>query len=156
MTRIPANERQGRRHTSAVTVTVLAPPPPAQRLNPRDVEISYFRASGAGGQHRNKTETAVRAVHRPTGLSAVAASERSQSVNLERAMAVLSARVSARSSAAIQGKVGEDRRRQHGSGDIAERQRSYLFREGVAVDHRTGVRVKLAAALDGDLGPFAA
>lgn len=154
MTRIPANERQGRRHTSAVTVAILAPPPPAEQLDPREVEISYFRASGKGGQHRNKTETAVRAVHRPTGLTATATSERSQSVNQERALAVLSARVSAQRQAAIQGKVDRARRSQHGSGDIAERQRSYLFREGVAVDHRTGVRVRLAAALDGDLAAF--
>lgn len=138
-----------------MTVAVLAPLPKAQGLRESDVEISYFRASGKGGQHRNKTETAVRVVHRPTGLTATAASERSQSVNQERALAVLSARVSARQQATIQGKVDQQRRSMHGSGDIAERQRSYLFREGVAVDHRTGVRVPLRAALDGDLAPFA-
>jgi peptide chain release factor 1 len=157
VSRIPPNEKRGRRHTSAVTVSVL-PVPKAIRtvLNDGDVSIEFFRAGGKGGQHRNKTETAVRAVHRPTGLTAVIADERSQSTNRERALEVLSARVADRARRAVEGKRGAVRAAMHGSGDISERFRSYLWREGTVVDHSTGRTAPLKAVLDGDFSAFAA
>jgi peptide chain release factor 1 len=156
VTRIPSNERSGRRHTSAVTVAVLAIPTNVEAgLNLREVRIEAFRGTGPGGQHRNKTETAIRAVHVPTGLMAVIANERSRETNRLRALEVLAARVLASRDKVARAAREAERSGMHGSGHIAERQRSYLWREGVAVDHRTGVRVPLARALDGDFGAFA-
>jgi peptide chain release factor 1 len=157
VTRIPTNERNGRRHTSAVTVAVLPIPDQLETvLAAAEVRIEAFRATGPGGQHRNKTETAIRAIHLPTGLMAVIANERSRESNRRLALEVLTARVvNARTQAAAISRETE-RAGMHGRGHIAERQRSYLWREGVAVDHRTGVRVPLSRALDGELAPFAA
>ena len=157
VTRIPSNERGGRRHTSAVTVAVLPIPSALDTvLDMSEVTIEAFRATGPGGQHRNKTETAIRAIHRPSGLMAVIANERSREANRLLALEVLTARVvAARTRQAAVGREAE-RASMHGRGHIAERQRSYLWREGVAVDHRSGVRVPLARALDGELAAFAA
>lgn len=156
VTRQPVNDRTGRRHTSAVTVAVLpVPVDVTAALDLREVAITTFRSSGAGGQNVQKTETAIRAIHRPTGLSAVIQDERSQSRNKQRALQVLAARVASLRSGEAGGVQAARRSAMHGSGNIAERQRSYLWREGVAVDHRTGVRVDLGQALDGNLAPFA-
>jgi peptide chain release factor 1 len=156
VTRIPINEKTGRRHTSAVTVAILEVPERVSVvLNASDVQIDTFRGTGPGGQHRNKTDSAVRATHVPTGLVAVAQDDRSQHVNKERALEVLAARVTERKSTAMTEVRERKRARDHGRGHIAERQRSYLWREGVAVDHTSGVRVPLTRALNGDLFEFA-
>jgi peptide chain release factor 1 len=124
-------------------------------LSLSDVKIEFFRAGGKGGQHRNKTETAVRVVHLPTGLTATIADERSQSTNQERALAVLSARVLAKRTTDERRVRDAVRSKMHGSGDIAERFRSYLWREGTVVDHQTGKTAPLAKVLDGDFSAFA-
>lgn len=154
VTRIPPNEKQGRRHTSAVTVAVLSVMAQRAELDLNDVRIDLFRASGKGGQNRNKRETAVRAVHVPTGITATSAGERFQEVNKERALEVLSARVAAHNERDIREQYNTQKSKMHGSGHIAERQRSYLWREGVAVDHQTGIRVPLKDALNGELSAF--
>jgi peptide chain release factor 1 len=151
VSRIPWNERKGRRHTSAVTVSVLPVPERISAvLDMKDVTVEFFRASGKGGQHRNKTETAVRAVHKPTGLRAVIADERSQSSNKDRALALLAARVAERRQNAADQRIGAKRSEQHGSGHISERFRSYLWREGIVVDHESGRSAPLRQVLDGD------
>lgn len=155
VSRIPWNERKGRRHTSAVTVSVLPVPERiAAVLDMKDVTIEAFRASGPGGQNRNKSETAIRAVHKPTGLKAVIADEKSQLTNKERALSLLAARVydsRTRSSERIRERI---RKTHHGSGDIAERFRSYLWREGKVVNHATGQSAPLKDVLDGDFSAF--
>jgi peptide chain release factor 1 len=156
VTRIPINERRGRRHTSAVTVAVLPVPTNVTvTLDPSEVRIDTFRGTGPGGQHRNKTDSAVRATHIPSGMVAVAQGDRSQHVNRERALEVLSARLQMEAVSTSERTQTSIRKQHHGRGHIAERQRSYLWREGVAVDHTSGVRVPLTRALDGDLGQFA-
>lgn len=151
VSRIPANEKRGRRHTSAVTVSVLPVPERLDTaLDMREVDIQFFRASGKGGQHRNKVETAVRAVHKPTGLRAVIADDRSQSANKERALALLAARVAARQSQETQQKRDAIRAAHHGSGHISERFRSYLWREGIVVDHQGGKQIALKSFLEGN------
>lgn len=150
-----SRKRDGRRHTSAVTVAVLPVEPAARAaLALRDVDISTFRASGAGGQHMQKTETAVRVVHRPTGLTAVVQDERSQASNKERALEVLSARLDARLRQAADGRVAATRAAQVGSGAWAERIRSYTEDADRVVDHRTGVAASLRRFMAGDLGAF--
>jgi peptide chain release factor 1 len=155
VTRIPPNEKNGRRHTSAVTVAVLSPIRLVDSgVNLRDVRIEAYKASGNGGQNRNKRETAIRVVHVPTGISAISAGERFKEVNQERALEVLSARVTAYNERKVTERYNTLKAKMHGSGHIAERQRSYLWREGVAVDHQTGVRVNLKDALNGNLELF--
>lgn len=155
VTREPANDRSGRRHSSAVTVAVL----PVRRatvaaLDLAQVRLDTFRPSGHGGQAMQKTESAVRAVHLPTGLSAVIADERSQVHNKERALELLAARLSARTGRADQAKEDRLRRRQIGSGHIAERVRTYAWKAGLVTDHRSGISVPLAAVLAGELEPL--
>jgi peptide chain release factor 1 len=156
VTREPGNDRQGRRHTSAVTVAVLPVRATAEVLDLRDVRLDTFRASGHGGQHMQKTESAVRAVHIPTGLRAVIANERSQAHNKERALELLAARVAAKVGQA--GQIHEDRlrRSQVGSGHISERSRTYAWKAGLVTDHRTGVSLPLADVLAGGLEPLLA
>jgi peptide chain release factor 1 len=153
--RQPANDRAGRRHTSAVTVAVL---PVAQSdiamLDLREVDITSFRSSGAGGQNVQKTETAIRAVHRPTGLTAVIQDERSQSRNRDRALEVLAARVAERSRSGAAASRAQARREMVGAGHIAERMRTYAWRERTVTDHRTGVSQPLDRVLGGNLDAF--
>lgn len=151
VSRIPSNEKHGRRHTSAVTVSVLPVPEKIDTvLDMKDVTVEFFRASGKGGQHRNKTETAVRVVHKPTGLKAVIADERSQSSNKERALTLLAARVAQRRQDVSKERIDAKRSKQHGTGHISERFRSYLWREGTVVDHQSGRSASLRQVLDGD------
>lgn len=153
VSRIPWNERKGRRHTSAVTVSVLPVPERVSAvLDMKDVTLDYFRASGPGGQNRNKSETAVRAVHKPTGLKAIIADEKSQLTNKERALSLLAARVQQQRSQRAAQHRDAVRSKMHGSGMIAERFRSYLWREGKVVNHETGQSAPLRAVLDGDFG----
>ena len=152
--RVPATETQGRIHTSACTVAVL---PEADalaevRLDPAELRIDTFRASGAGGQHINKTDSAVRVTHLPTGLVAECQDGRSQHANKASALKVLAARLKDMQQRARQAKTAATRKSLVGSGDRSERIRTYNFPQGRLTDHRIDLTLyKLAAILDGDL-----
>lgn len=155
VSRIPNNEKHGRRHTSAVTVSVLPVPERVSDVfDEKDVRIETFKATGAGGQHRNKTMSAIRAIHKPTGLTATIADERSQHTNRERALALLAARVQRKAQSVSDIQRQSAKSAMHGSGNIAERFRSYLWREGTVVNHVTGVSASLRSVLDGDFSIF--
>ena len=152
--RVPATETQGRIHTSACTVAVL---PEADEvgdvvLNPADLQIDTFRASGAGGQHINKTDSAVRITHLPTGTVVECQDDRSQHKNKARAMAVLAARIKDKQVREQQAKTAAERKSLVGSGDRSERIRTYNFPQGRMTDHRINLTLyKLAQIMDGDL-----
>ncbi len=151
--RIPDTEAGGRIHTSAATVAVL---PEAEEvdvaINPDDLRIDTLRSGGAGGQHVNKTESAVRITHLPTGIVVMSQDERSQHKNKDKGMRVLRSRLlDLREREAAQS-IGTLRRSQVGSGDRSERIRTYNFPQGRVTDHRIGLTLyRLPAALDGDL-----
>ncbi len=152
--RIPLTETQGRIHTSACTVAVLAEADPAQEiaLNPADLRIDTFRASGAGGQHVNKTDSAIRITHLPTGLVAECQDDRSQHRNKAKALAVLAARLRDKEQAERSAKEAAHRKGLIGSGDRSDRIRTYNFPQGRLTDHRINLTLyKLQAVLDGDL-----
>ncbi|MCK6426320.1 MAG: peptide chain release factor 1 [Burkholderiaceae bacterium] len=152
--RVPVTEAQGRIHTSACTVAVLPEPDEAEEvaLDPADLRIDTFRASGAGGQHINKTDSAVRITHLPTGLVAECQDDRSQHRNRAKAMAVLAARLRDRERQARQAKEAATRRSLVGSGDRSDRIRTYNFPQGRLTDHRINLTLyRLAAVMDGDL-----
>ena len=151
--RVPETETQGRIHTSTVTVAVL---PEAEEveveINPGDLQVDVFRASGAGGQHVNKTESAIRMTHLPTGIVVECQDERSQFKNKDKAMRVLRARLFERKQQEQEAAIAADRRSQVGTGDRSERIRTYNFPQGRVTDHRIGLTLyKLDAILDGDL-----
>lgn len=147
--RTPAGE--DRRHTSAVTVALLpAPAPETGSLERRQLRIETFRASGAGGQNVQKVETAVRVTHLPSGLSVVVQDERHQERNRALALVRLEERVSRRAAGQRRQRDDALRARMHGSGDSAERIRSYLYGRGMVVDHRSGKRASLARVLGGE------
>ena len=152
--RVPETEAQGRIHTSACTVAVM---PEADQvadvsIRPEDVRIDVYRASGAGGQHVNKTESAVRITHLPTGIVAECQDGRSQHQNKERAFAVLAARIKDRETRETQAKEAATRKSLIGSGDRSERIRTYNFPQGRVTDHRINLTLyKIAAIMDGDL-----
>jgi len=152
--RVPATETQGRIHTSACTVAVL-PEPDAkeeQALNPADLRIDTFRASGAGGQHVNKTDSAIRITHLPTGLVAECQDDRSQHRNRAKAMAVLAARLRDKEQNERSAKQAAMRKSLIGSGDRSDRIRTYNFPQGRLTDHRINLTLyKLDAIMDGDL-----
>ena len=152
--RVPATETQGRIHTSACTVAVLAEPDEAQavQINPADLRIDTFRASGAGGQHINKTDSAVRITHVPTGIVAECQDDRSQHRNKARALQVLSARIQEKERAERAAKDAALRKGLIGSGDRSDRIRTYNFPQGRLTDHRINLTLyKLAAIMEGDL-----
>ena len=152
--RVPATEAQGRIHTSACTVAVMAEPDEQAEvsLNPADLRIDTFRASGAGGQHVNKTDSAIRITHLPTGIVAECQDDRSQHRNKAKAMAVLLARLRDRERDERQRKEATERRTLIGSGDRSDRIRTYNFPQGRLTDHRIGLTLyRLSAILDGDL-----
>lgn len=150
--RVPVTETQGRIHTSTATVAVL---PEAEevdiQINPQDLEISTMRASGAGGQHVNTTDSAVMMVHKLTGVTVYCADERSQIKNRAKALTVMRSRL-------LQAKVDEEnakyaaeRKGQIGTGDRSERIRTYNYPQGRLTDHRIGMNLSLQSVIDGDL-----
>ncbi|MEM7503822.1 MAG: peptide chain release factor 1 [Pseudomonadota bacterium] len=152
--RVPATESQGRIHTSACTVAVLPEPDEVEEIdiNPADLRVDTFRASGAGGQHVNKTDSAVRLTHLPTGIVVECQDERSQHKNRARAMSLLQAKLLDAEVAARESEQAEKRKLQVGSGDRSERIRTYNFPQGRVTDHRVNLTLyKLAEILEGDL-----
>jgi peptide chain release factor 1 len=153
--RVPATESQGRIHTSACTVAVMPEPDEAEevQLNPAELRIDTFRASGAGGQHVNKTDSAIRITHLPTGLVAECQDDRSQHRNKAKAMAVLAARLRDKDKNERAAKEAATRKGLIGSGDRSDRIRTYNFPQGRLTDHRINLTLyKLGAIMDGDLG----
>ena len=151
---MPVTETQGRIHTSAATVAVMPEPDEAAAvtLNPADLRIDTFRASGAGGQHINKTDSAVRVVHLPTGLVAECQDSRSQHSNKARALQVLQARLQEKERSERAAKEAATRKGLIGSGDRSDRIRTYNFPQGRVSDHRINLTLyKLAAVMEGDL-----
>ena len=151
--RVPETETQGRIHTSAVTVAVL---PEADEvdveINPQDLRIDVYRASGAGGQHVNKTESAVRITHIPTGLVVQWQEERSQHKNKAKAMKVLAARLYELKQREQQKQLSQERRSMVGTGDRSERIRTYNFPQGRVTDHRIGLTLyRLEDIMQGDI-----
>ena len=151
--RVPETESGGRVHTSTATVAVLPEMETVDvQLDPADVEMQVFRSSGAGGQHINKTSSAVRLIHRPTGTVVECQQERSQFQNREKAMRLLASILYEREQERIESEYGENRRSQVGSGMRNERIRTYNFPQGRLTDHRVGLTLyKLDAVMDGDL-----
>jgi len=154
--RVPTTETSGRIHTSAATVFVLPEQEEVDvQLRPEDLKIEVQRASGAGGQHVNKTESAVRIVHLPTGLEVYCQDGRSQIKNKEKAMTILRARVKNRLEGEEKAKLDSTRKAQIGSGDRSEKIRTYNYPQNRVTDHRIGLTVyNLEAVLQGDLDEF--
>ncbi len=152
--RVPQTEAQGRIHTSACTVAVL---PEADTvgevaINPAEIRIDTFRASGAGGQHVNKTDSAVRVTHLPTGIVVECQDDRSQHKNKAQALAVLAARIRDRQQRAQEAQIASTRKSLVGSGDRSERIRTYNFPQGRVTDHRINLTLyRIDAIMDGDL-----
>ncbi|POF64247.1 peptide chain release factor 1 [Novacetimonas maltaceti] len=154
--RVPATESQGRIHTSTVTVAVL---PEAEdvdvEINDTDLRIDVYRASGAGGQHVNKTESAVRITHMPSGIVVAMQEEKSQHKNRAKAMKILRARLYERNRAAAHETRAADRRSQVGTGDRSERIRTYNFPQGRVTDHRIGLTLyKIDKVMGGEFDEF--
>ncbi|WP_427913500.1 peptide chain release factor 1 [Ramlibacter sp. MMS24-I3-19] len=152
--RVPATETQGRIHTSACTVAALPEPDEAQavQINPADLRIDTFRASGAGGQHINKTDSAVRITHIPTGIVAECQDDRSQHRNKAKALQVLAARIQEKERAERAAKEAATRKGLIGSGDRSDRIRTYNFPQGRVTDHRINLTLyKLTFVMEGDL-----
>ena len=157
--RVPATESQGRIHTSACTVAVMPEPDEAEEvtLNPADLRIDTFRASGAGGQHINTTDSAIRITHIPTGIVAECQDDRSQHRNKAKAMAVLVARLREKDRSERAAKEAATRKGLIGSGDRSDRIRTYNFPQGRLTDHRINLTLyKLQQIMDGDLADVVA
>ena len=152
--RVPETETQGRIHTSTVTVAVLPEAEEVEvQIDPKDLKIDTYRSSGAGGQHINKTESAIRITHLPTGLVVECQDERSQYKNKDKAMRVLRSRLLERSQEAQDREIASARRSQVGTGDRSERIRTYNFPQGRVSDHRIGLTLyKIDDIMNGDLG----
>jgi peptide chain release factor 1 len=151
--RVPETESQGRVHTSTVTVAVLPEVGEVEvEISPSDLQIDTFRASGAGGQHVNKTESAIRITHLPTGLVIECQDERSQHKNKDKAMKILRSRLYEKKLEEQNAKIASERKLQVGTGDRSERIRTYNFPQGRMSDHRIGLTLyKLEAIMNGDL-----
>jgi peptide chain release factor 1 len=152
--RVPATEAQGRIHTSACTVAVMPEPDEAEeiQINPADLRIDTFRASGAGGQHVNKTDSAIRVTHLPTGIVAECQDDRSQHRNKAKALAVLAARLREKDRSERAAKEAATRKGLIGSGDRSDRIRTYNFPQGRLTDHRINLTLyKLQSIMEGEL-----
>ena len=151
--RVPETETQGRIHTSTVTVAVLPEADEVEfEINPKDLQIDTFRSSGAGGQHINKTESAIRITHLPTGVVVEGQDERSQYKNKDKAMKILRSRLYEAAQAEQNAAIAADRRSQVGTGDRSERIRTYNYPQSRVTDHRIGLTLyKLDSILNGDL-----
>ena len=152
--RVPATETQGRIHTSAATVAVMPEADEAGgvEINPSDVRVDTYRSSGAGGQHVNKTDSAVRLTHLPTGIVVECQDGRSQHKNREQAWRVLAARIKDKQVREQQAKEASERKSLVGSGDRSDRIRTYNFPQGRVTDHRINLTLhKIDAIMDGDL-----
>lgn len=151
--RVPETEASGRIHTSTVTVAVLAEVEDVEvEINPVDLSIDRFRAGGAGGQHVNKTESAVRITHIPSGIVVECQDERSQHKNMERAMKLLRAKLFEEKQRQQNAEIAKERKSQVGTGDRSERIRTYNYPQSRVTDHRIGLTIhKLEMFLDGDL-----
>jgi peptide chain release factor 1 len=154
--RVPATESQGRIHTSTATVAVLPEIDDVEiAINPADLEIDVYTASGPGGQHMQKNSTAVRITHKPSGMVVSCESERSQTQNRERALAVLRARLYEEEQRRQMEERGEERRLQVGSGERSEKIRTYNYPQNRVTDHRIGLTLyRLDAVVNGDLDEF--
>lgn len=152
--RVPETEAQGRVHTSTSTVAIMPEADEAEEINinPSDLRVDTFRASGAGGQHVNKTDSAVRLTHLPTGLVVECQDDRSQHRNRDKAMQVLAARLKSQQLQEMQDKEAEQRRSLVGTGDRSERIRTYNYPQGRITDHRINLTMhKLNYVMEGDL-----
>ena len=153
--RVPVTETQGRIHTSAATVAVMPEPDETEaiKLNPAELRIDTYRASGAGGQHINKTDSAVRVTHLPTGITAECQDGRSQHSNKAKALQVLQARLQEKDRSERAAKEAATRKGLVGSGDRSDRIRTYNFPQGRLTDHRINLTLyKLLMVMEGDLG----
>ncbi len=153
--RVPETESQGRVHTSACTVAIIPEIDSIEEIdiNPKDLKIDTFRASGAGGQHVNKTDSAIRITHLPTGVVVECQDERSQHKNKAKALAMLSSRLLAAEQEKQQSEQSQNRKLQVGSGDRSERIRTYNYPQGRITDHRINLTLyKLEEVMQGDLG----
>jgi peptide chain release factor 1 len=153
--RVPVTETQGRIHTSACTIAVLAEQDEAEaiKINPADLRIDTYRASGAGGQHINKTDSAVRITHIPTGIVAECQDGRSQHGNKAQALKVLTARIHEKDRSERAAKDAAQRKSLVGSGDRSDRIRTYNFPQGRLTDHRINLTLyKLLTIMEGDMG----
>jgi peptide chain release factor 1 len=153
--RVPTTEAQGRIHTSACTVAVL---PEVDEIdidiNPADLRVDTYRASGAGGQHVNRTDSAIRLTHIPTGIVVECQDERSQHKNRARAMSLLKSRIQSAEQEKQDAEIAASRKLQVGSGDRSERIRTYNFPQGRLTDHRINLTLyKLDTIMEGDLDP---
>lgn len=149
--RVPPTEKRGRVQTSTITVAVLEEPRQIDlTIRPQDVDVETMRGSGAGGQHRNKTDSAVRMRHRPTGIEVRCESERSQHANRDLALRVLAARVLEQQQSARDGARSADRRRQVGSGMRGDKRRTIRTQDDQVTDHVDGRTWRYAAYTRGD------
>lgn len=150
--RVPITEKNGRRQTSTVTVAVL---PIIEEtlcvINNNDLVYDFFCASGPGGQHRNKVETAVRITHKPSGLVVVCCDEKSQKRNKDQALEVLRTRLYAKNLQKSLDKENNERRQQIGLGQRSEKTRTYRFQDDIVVDHKTGKKVNLSLIIAGNI-----